>query len=197
MRCGFCVVPKKEGGPRSVGSLWSIWRGGGHPRKLLLLDNDFFGQPREAWKARLAEAREGGFRISLLQGINLRLVDEEAARELATVEYRDQAFHERVVYGAWDDLRDEARFRAGVATLAAAGIPPKHLRIYMLVGHAAGETWEDILYRFGVITGLGCEAFPMPYGSRPELRAFARWAIRGLHRVVPWDQYRDRRKSAA
>ena len=197
LRCRFCVVPAKEGSARSTGSLPAIWRGGQHPRKLLLLDNDFFGQPREAWKARLAEARAGGFRLSLLQGINVRLIDEEQARELATVEYRDQAFHERVLYTAWDDVRDEARFRGGVATLAANGVPAKHLRVYMLVGFAPGETWDAIMHRFEVITGLGCEAFPMPYGDRPDLRAFARWAIRGIWRNVPWGMYRDRRKRAA
>jgi hypothetical protein len=197
LRCEFCVVPEKEGRARTVSSLADIWRGGSAPRKLLLLDNDFFGQPREAWRARLAEARAGGFRISLLQGINVRIIDEEAARELAMVEYRDKEFHERVVYTAWDDLRDEGRFRRGVETLAAGGVPPKHLRVYMLVGFQEGETWEAIMHRFRVITGLGCEAFPMPYGDRPDLRAFARWAIRGMWRNVPWDKYRDRRKRAS
>jgi hypothetical protein len=197
LRCEFCVVPEKEGRPKSVSTLTDIWRGGRAPKKLLLLDNDFFGQPREEWRARLAEARAGNFRISLLQGINLRLIDEDAARELATVEYRDQSFHERVIYTAWDDLRDEARFRAGVATIAAAGIPPKHLRVYMLIGFAPGETWEAILYRFDTINALGCEAYPMAFGERPALRAFQRWAIRGIHKVVPWSKYRDRRKEAA
>src|SRR5262249_54420657 len=44
LRCGFCVVPKKEGKPRSVNSVHQIWRGDPWPRHLHLLDNDFFGQ---------------------------------------------------------------------------------------------------------------------------------------------------------
>lgn len=197
LRCGFCVVPKKEGRPKVAGTLASIWRGEPHPRKLLLLDNDFFGQPRDEWRARLAEARDGAFRISLLQGINVRLIDEEAARELASVEYRDQSFHERVIYTAWDNLAEEARFRAGVAMLTRGGIPAKHLRVYMLIGYEPGETIDAILYRFNAINALGCEAFPMVYGRRPDLRAFARWAIRGIWRNVPWSDYRDPRKDAA
>jgi hypothetical protein len=229
LRCGFCVVPKKEGRPKSVATLWDIWRGGRAKKKLLLLDNDFFGQQREEWRARLAEAREGGFRICLTQGINVRLIDEEAARELATVEYRDQSFHERVIYTAWDNLREERRFRAGVATLASGGIPATHLRVFMLIGYEPGETWDAILYRFEALKALGCEPYPMPYDPpgvclacglendsslyrkcrkcgaalpgnllpRLALRAFGRWAIRGMHKVVPWKDYRDRRKEAA
>jgi hypothetical protein len=53
LRCDFCVVPKKEGAVREVATVWDIWRGEGHPRNLILLDNDFFGQPR--WADRIAE----------------------------------------------------------------------------------------------------------------------------------------------
>jgi hypothetical protein len=197
LRCGFCVVPTKEGRPKVAGTLASIWRGEPHARKLLLLDNDFFGQPRDEWMARLAEARAGAFRISLFQGINIRLITEEAARELATVEYRDQSFHERVIYTAWDNLREEARFRAGVSMMARAGIPPRHLRVYMLIGYEPDETWDAILYRFHTLVGMGCEVYPMAFTNRPALRAFQRWAIRGIWRVVPWDKYRDPRKDTA
>ena len=41
-----------------------------------LLDNDFFGQPREQWEARIAEIREGGFKVCLNQGINIRMIDQ-------------------------------------------------------------------------------------------------------------------------
>ena len=39
LKCGFCVVPKKEGKPRSVNTIKDIWREG-TPRAVLLLDND-------------------------------------------------------------------------------------------------------------------------------------------------------------
>jgi hypothetical protein len=41
----FCVVPRKEGRIQPVASIAAIWRGEPWPRNLLLLDNDFFGQP--------------------------------------------------------------------------------------------------------------------------------------------------------
>ncbi len=190
LRCAFCVVPRKEGKARSVHSVTEIWRGAPWPRKLLLLDNDFFGQPREEWRARIAEIRGGGFTVCLAQGINIRQVDEESAEALATVEYRGLNGG-RVLYTAWDNLGDESRFKAGVATLARAGVPPKHLRVYMLVGYAPGETIEAVLYRFNEMVALGCEPYPMVYDpSRRDLKAFQRWAIRGLYRAFPFAEYR-------
>ena len=52
LACKFCVVPKKEGKPRSANTIADIWRGKPHPKKLHLLDNDFFGNPD--WRARIA-----------------------------------------------------------------------------------------------------------------------------------------------
>jgi hypothetical protein len=90
LKCPFCVVPTKEGGPRSVNRIAEIWRGDPYPRHLHLLDNDFFGQSREQWQARIVEIRSGGFKVCLNQGINVRLLDDEAAgcyRPLRGLEY--------------------------------------------------------------------------------------------------------------
>lgn len=79
MKCRFCMVPGAEGRPRSVNTIADLWRGPGHARKLLLLDNDFFGQPTDQWQARIAEIRGGDFRVCFSQGINIRLVDDRVA----------------------------------------------------------------------------------------------------------------------
>lgn len=201
LKCPFCVVPRKEGAARSVRTIADIWRGERGekvPRKILLLDNDFFGQPREAWRARVAELNEGGFRVCFSQGINIRQVDEESAAAIATLEYRDNEFRTRVLYTAWDNLGDEKRFRRGVEILRAAGVPPKHLRVYMLVGFAKGETFAQVMYRFEEMVALGCEPYPMVFDqARGDLKAFQRWAVRGLYRAVPWADYRDPRKERA
>lgn len=81
LKCKFCVVPGKEGKPRSVNTIAQIWRGEGHPRHLHILDNDFFGNPE--WRDRIAEIREGKFKVCLSQGINVRLINEEAAAAMA------------------------------------------------------------------------------------------------------------------
>lgn len=223
LKCAFCVVPRKEGDARPVSTIDRIWRGPGHPKNIVLLDNDFFGakcprcadpekpargQPRHGkcatcgadapWVERIREIREGGYRVCFSQGINIRMIDEESAAALASIEYRDNDFRNRVLYTAWDNIGDEAIFKKGVATLEAAGIPAKHLRVYMLIGFAKGETFERIQYRFNEMVKLGCEPYPMVYSneSRPEglpanrtLKHFQRWALTGMYRAFPFNEY--------
>jgi hypothetical protein len=190
LKCKFCVVPAKEGKPKSVNAIADIWRGEPHPRKLHLLDNDFFGQPEDQWRARLDEVRRGGFKICLNQGINVRLITEEAAEALASVEYRDDQFQQRRIYTAWDNLKDEKVFARGICWLVAAGIKPDHIMAYMLVGFDPAETWERLLYRFDKMVEMGIRPYPMVYDrSRKDLLAFQRWAVTGLYRAVAWADY--------
>jgi hypothetical protein len=200
--CKFCVVPNKEGKPRSVNTVADIWRGDGHPKKLHLLDNDFFGQPQAEWQARILEMRDGGFKVCLNQGINVRHLSPAAAEALATIEYRDDKFSERRLYTAWDNLKDESIFFLGVDMLETAGVPSKHLRTYMLVGFDKNETWDRIHHRFGRMVERGIEPFPMVFDCRATdparyraLKQFQRWAVTGLYRAVPWSDYDCNAKS--
>lgn len=202
LSCKFCVVPGKEGKPRSVSTVADIWRGEGHPKKLHLLDNDFFGQPEIAWRSRIAEMQAGGFKVCLNQGINVRHLTPAAAVALANIEYRDDAFKERRLYTAWDNLKDEMIFFRGVEMLERAGIPPRHIRCYMLVGFDKNETWERIHYRFEAMTALGIEPFPMVFDCRATdparyrgLKQFQRWAVTGLYRAVAFKDYNASMKS--
>jgi hypothetical protein len=204
LKCGFCVVPRKEGKPRSVNSISSIWRGPPWPRHLHLLDNDFFGQPREQWEARIGEIVDGGFKVCLNQGINIRMVDDYAARALASIHYCDDQFKSRRLYTAWDSLGDEARFFAGVNLLEKHGIKPTHLLVYMLVGYDPHETWERVFYRFHKMTARGIRAYPMIYGDRMRklplggynediagrsLAEFQRWVINKYYNFIPFTAY--------
>lgn len=191
LKCGFCVVPKKEGSPRTVATIDKIWRGKDHPKKICLLDNDFFGQPKDQWRDRVKELNDGGFKVCFNQGLNVRLLDEESCAALATLEYRDDQFQQRRLYTAWDNMNDENIFFRGVDMLERAGIPPKHLMVYMLVGYDPKETWERIFHRFDKMVARGILPYPMVYNnSRRDLKAFQRWVVRGLYRYVPWNEYR-------
>ena len=167
LNCGFCVVPRKEGKPISVNTIEDIWRPGS-PRNVVLLDNDFFGQPREQWKARIEELRDGKFRVNFHQGINIRLINDEAAAAIASVRYSDHNFRRRRLHTAWDNLGQERVFFRGVERLEAAGIPAQHLMVYMLVGYDPRETIEQVLYRYRQLTLRGCQVFPMIYQPGKE-----------------------------
>ena len=188
LKCKFCVVPQKEGKPVSNMSIHELWRGEPYPRHLHLLDNDFFGLPE--WKWHLKEIQTGQFKVCFSQGINIRMINEESAEALASIEYRDTKFKQRRLYTAWDNLGDEKRFFDGVDTLERAGIPPRKLMVYMLIGYAKGETFEDIRYRFNRMVEKGILPYPMVYDNlRKDLKAFQRWVVRGVYRYVPWEEY--------
>lgn len=192
LKCKFCVVPAKEGKPRSVNSIADIWRGDPHPRKLSLLDNDFFGNPE--WRDRVRELRDGKFKVCLSQGINVRLIDDEAAAALASIEYRCTKFRERRLYTAWDNIGDEKVFFRGVDRLGRAGVPSKHLMAYMLIGFDPAETWDRIWHRFNAMVALDIMPYPMVFDrSRTDLLELARWVTTGMYRFLPWEQYKVKR----
>ena len=194
LRCPFCVVPKKEGKPVMLNSIPSLWRGDPHPRAILLLDNDFFGVPQ--WRDRIEEIRDGKFRVSFSQGINIRMVTAESAAALASIEYRDDDFQRRRLYTAWDNLKDETRFFDGLSLLEAAGVPAKHVMVFMLVGYRAGETMDEVMYRFQRMKVAGVMPYPMVYekwrAEARELRHFQRWVIGRFHQFRTWEQYKEK-----
>lgn len=204
LKCGFCVVPGKEGKPRSVNTVADIWRGEPHPKHLHLLDNDFFGQSRAQWEARVAEIRDGKFRVCFNQGINIRMVDNVSAAALASLPYFDDSFSTRRLYTAWDNIGDEARFFRGIETLERHGVPPRHVMAYMLVGYDPRETWHRVMHRFEAMAALDIRPYPMVYGDRNRrlplgghnadiedrtLGEFQRWAIRKAYTFIPFEHY--------
>tara|TARA_R100000781_G_scaffold16003_6_gene13145 strand:- start:875 stop:1861 length:987 start_codon:yes stop_codon:yes gene_type:complete len=188
LKCKFCVVSKKEG--KNVHSNWidEIYRGEPYPKNLLLLDNDFFGQ--EDWEKKSQDIIDGGYKVSFNQGINIRLVDDQAAETLPHIKYYDPKFKTRRLYTAWDNLGDEKIFLKGAEKLAKNGIPMGHLMVYMLIGFKKNETWDDIFYRFKILTDLGCLPYPMVYNNKDrELKKFQRWVIMRHHQFIPWEEY--------
>jgi hypothetical protein len=204
LKCGFCVVPKKEGKNRTIATIFDIWRGHGHPKHLHLLDNDFFGQPRDQWEARIDEIQRGNFMVCLNQGINVRMIDDVSAAALASIHYCDDSFTRRRLYTAWDSLGDEERFFSGVNTLEKHGVPPSNLLVYMLVGYDKRETWERVLYRFDKMVARGIRPYPMIFGDRRRklplggtnqrldertLSEFQRWAVGRFYNVSSFENY--------
>jgi len=200
-KCAHCFVPWKEGRPKAVNRIAAIWRGVGHPKHIHLIDNDFFGSPE--WPDRIAEIRDGDFRVCFNQGVNIRVITRETAEALASVQYRDDQFQERRLYTAWDNVGHERVFFRGVDILEQAGVPAKHLMVYMLVGHAENETWAAIWHRFNRMVDRGIQPYPMVFDRRDtdperyhELKQFQRWVITGLYRSKPFSEYRGGYKRA-
>lgn len=199
LECRFCVVPKKEGANRHVATLREIWRGGDHPLQFVLLDNDFFGNPRHT--EIIAEARDLDAELALVQGINARLLSPRAAKLLASIKVKDGKFRRRRVYTAWDGRKDEHVLFRGLRALIDAGFTPDMIMVYMLIGEEEGETHADRDYRREKLREFGCRPYPMPYTRAGELGdelvAFQRWVIQRKDMIdpatgkpyVPWEEW--------
>lgn len=187
LKCPFCVVPSKEGKVRTEKTVAEIWRGDPHPRELLLLDNDFFGQVE--WRERIREIRDGRFKVSFNQGINARCITDEAAEAIASVDYRADDMKEKRIYTAWDSRKDEERLFAGLKRLVKYGVRPDHIMVYMLIGYWVEETHADRDYRRRRLREFGARPFPMAYRRTPELLGFQRWVIRRCDLKCSWGKF--------
>ena len=198
-KCGFCIVPKQEGKARAALPIHQIWRGSGFPKHIHLLDNDFFGNPE--WRDRVREISEGGFKVCINQGINVRLLDDEQAAAIVAINPHEDGFTRKRLYCAWDNIGDEAVFFEGVERLARAGWKPQWIMAYMLVGYDPRETWDRIWHRYNRMKAIGVKPFPMIFGGdakRPrhpdyaEMKRFQRWAVTPAQ-AFPFTEYTTRR----
>lgn len=188
LKCSFCVVPKKEGKIRDNNTIRRIWRGEPWPKKIVLLDNDFFGQP--LWKEKCEEIIRENYEVSFNQGINIRLIHKEGAAYLSKIRYMDDQFKTRRIYTAWDNRKDEEIFMRGINMILEAGIKPSHIMVYFLCGYWPGEKFEDVYYRFEKMRNMGLLPYPMVYNNdNKELKKFQRWVIRRYYKFIPWSEY--------
>lgn len=187
LACGFCVVNKKEGKVREEQTVLDLWRGDPWPREIILLDNDFFGQP--SWPARIEELRTGRFKVSFNQGINVRFLTDETAAAVASVDYRDDQMKDRRVYTAWDNKKDEDRLFAGLEALVRHGIRPDDIMVYILLGYWPWSGIKDWEYRRRRLREFGCRPYPMPYVRTPQSVGFQRWCVGAYDKRIPWKDW--------
>lgn len=187
LKCAFCVVPAREGAAREEQTVASLWRGEPWPRELVLLDNDFFGQPN--WRDRIAEIKSGGFRVNFCQGINARMLSDEAAAALASVDYRDTRMDARRIHTAWDSMGDERPLFRGLDALRAHGVKPDHVMVYMLIGYPSPVLTPGDFYRRQKLREWGARPYPMPYVRTPATVGFQRWVVGAYDKRVPWREW--------
>ncbi len=188
LKCSFCVVPEKEGSNREVNTIADIWRGEPWPRNILLLDNDFFGQPH--WRERIDELNAGKFKVCWNQGFNVRLIGDEEAAAIATTDYRDDQFKVKRLYTAWDNRKDEERLFRNLGALVRHGVNPDNIMVYMLIAYwHRGELHPDDFHRHQRLREFGCRPYPMPFVRTPETRGFQRWIVGAYDKRVTWEQW--------
>ena len=109
------------------------------------------------------------------------MLSDEEAQAIASVRWMAEDFSRRRIYTAWDYGDDERTFFRGMKRLTAAGIKPRTLMVYMLIGYEPGETHEERDHRRRKLREFGAMPYPMPYTRDGELGdelcAFQSWCI--------------------
>ena len=139
---------------------------------------------------RIAEIRRHDLRVSFSQGLNIRIITDEQAAALASVEFRSLGGKKKQVHFAWDQWGKgtEKLIDEGFARVTAAGIRPHQMAFFVLVGWHTTEAQD--LYRIDKLHGMGCDVFVMPYDrSNPYQKALTRWNNGHAWRSVPWSEY--------
>lgn len=188
LRCSFCVVPEKEGKPKPYNTISEIWQQRDSDF-VVLLDNDFFGNPH--WRDRIDEIKKYKLRVNFSQGLNIRNIKPDQAAAVASVKFRNLKGNDKQVYFAWDDPRHEKLIHKGIKTCIDNGLTPRQMAFYVLIGYHSTQA-ED-LHRVEILRDYGCDPYVMPYDkSDPYQKKFARWVNhKAVFGASTWSEYRD------
>jgi len=185
-KCPFCDVWKIEGNIHEHAPITEFWDPS--HSKIILFDNNILGLP--SWKQKLSFIRDHGLKLCMTQGYDARLITEETAGLIADIRHYNWKFTDKAVYTAWDRLQDEESVLRGIQHLIDAGIKPRHIIPYILVGF--DTDLDEDLYRFNKLRELGVYPFVMPYNNKGH--PMKRWGQRPpLFKNVPfhiWHQAR-------
>lgn len=181
--CGFCIVPEKEGFIRDNALVEEFH----HPdhKKIILLDNNFQASPN--WQRNLSYIQGEGLKVNFNQGLDIRLLDEKFAYNLAHTKYYSGSFKRRGLHFAFDDLRYEKEVWKGIDILEDVGIPLKHCLFYVLIGYNTTE--KEDLYRIRSLYDRGVHPYVMPYNKHKS--KLTRWVNRLYYQFIPWEDYRN------
>jgi len=163
-KCPFCIVPEKEGKHQIWQHPKEFYRGSG---TIMLLDNSWTAN--HDWFMETSQwLIDNGVQTRVPQGVDVRIMNPEAARQLKKIKKRG------VIHLAWDVMKDEDQVYRGMMAMKDAGIRLKEwVSVYVLVGY--NTTVEEDKYRCRRIKEWGSTAFAMPYISTKWTRRLVKW----------------------
>lgn len=177
-KCGFCVVPRKEGYLQQETPISELI----NPRSnvVILLDNNFTADPDCLEK--LKEIHDLGLVVDISQGIDVRLITPEIAEALSKIKLL------RSLHYAWDLMAYENQIMQGIETLSQYVKKWRHM-CFMLVGF--NTTFEEDMYRFQKLTEKGVSPYVMIYNKKQNVRLnhFARWVNGRIYKKCSFNEY--------
>ena len=183
--CGFCIVPEKEGPIRIHSPLKEFIE----PRfnKIMLLDNNLLSYSKH--EEILQELIEIDKKVSLSQGLDIRLINKRNAGLLNQIKYYDSSFKDRRLYFSWDFPEIEKAVKRGINLLLSEGIPPDHLMFYVLMCY--NTKYDQDIYRLRTLIDLGVKPYVMLYNGLKGTyqHHMKRWIQRRYYKMIPWVEY--------
>ena len=178
--CPFCIVPKKEGKFRPVGSIFQFWSG---QKRLMLLDNSL-NTDEGHFTFILNQLIENQIEVDFSQGLDIRLLTDSQAKLLSLVRLWKR------IHFAWDFLGIEKSVIKGIEILDRHNLKNKSM-FYVLVGF--NTTRDEDMYRIETLRKLGIDPFVMPFNTRDQYqRDLARWVNhKAIFKTVEWGDYNN------
>lgn len=182
--CDFCLVRQKEGIIHQVKPLNLNPNG----KWIMLLDNNFFACKQ--WRENIKILQSYNQPIDFNQGIDLRILTEEMARELSKLKIK-------VIHCAWDNYEDKETILKGLRILTKY-VKPYKITCYVLVGFKQKHIVSEDLERVKILDELGVIPFAMGYinfndpnyKKTKEIKDFCRWVnMRACFKSCAWEDY--------
>ena len=173
-KCGFCVVPEKEGGIKSVERKNLNALG----EYITVCDNNFFANPD--WEKAIRWLRDWGQSVDF-QGVDARDSSIHRCEQLLSLR------HKKLIKIGWDNPREnlKPKLREIIKT-----IRPGLLLCYVLIGYDSTEAQD--LHRVETLRELEIRPFAMPFDKKdPYQKAFCRWVNRkAVFYSCKWSDYK-------
>ena len=167
--CPYCLVGRMDGTRvHQVAELDDFWHG---QEVVRLLDDNLTAIP-DLFVAICDLLASERVRV-MFEALDVRLMTADMARSLARVRRQGQ------VHFAFDNMKDEAGVRRGIAALKDGGFPLSRATFYVLTNY--GTTMAEDAYRVDLLDSLGVESFVMLYDkdhADHAHRSFARMTNR-------------------
>jgi len=181
-KCEFCVVPKKEGQIHAVGDLLDLWDG--ESKDIVLMDNNILALP-DHFRLVCQQARDNRIRVDFNQGLDHRLLNDDAVRELKSIRHIEYRF-------AFDHPSYKKTVSRAIEMLRSGGI--RRCSWYVLVGF--NTTIEEDVDRLMYLRSMNQNAYVQRYEtcySKPEYISMARWANQHhLFQALTWDEFKKK-----
>ncbi len=183
-KCGWCVVPEKEGDIKP----YRRWRELVRPdsRKLVLMDNNILAC--EYGISELESLIGSGYAIDLNQGMDARLVNERIAGILAGVKWI------RHIRFSCDSIPQIDAILNAAALLEARGVKPYNLFVYLLVTKDIDNATERVR-RLNTLKNISLYAQPERNDAkgiipnRAQLEFSQRYVYGKKYRTEGWAEY--------